>query len=230
MKYVPGLMVGQLSGKAGSTVASRGRFGSYFRTRNMPTNPNTLAQQTARDRLSYISKGWSTLTNVERASWDSAAAAIPIADTLGAIYYQSGFDYFCGVNSYLSVYSGANTFSTLLPAAPAPAAIATAALTFVGGTSASLAYTTTPLAAGTKMVIECTAPMSPGRSYIRKSDYRQIFITAAAAASPADIFSAYEARFGDTTSLAGKVVHFRVYALNAEGSRSAFTSGSATIS
>lgn len=231
MKYVPGLMVGQLSGKAGSTVAARGRFGSYFRTRNMPTDPNTIPQQKQRDILTAASKYWgASLTEIQRSAWDSAALSIAKTDSLGSTYYQSGFDYFCSSVSNVSLYAGSLNYVSIPPIGSAPAAILTAAITASAGAGTiSLAYTTTPLSGGVKMVVECTAPMSPGRKYIRKSDYRQIFVTAAAAASPANIATAYTARFGTIEAAEDKVINFRVFTINNEGLRSAYTTGTATI-
>lgn len=230
MKYIAGLMVGVLSGKAGNTVASRGRFGTYIKTRAMPTNPNTSAQQSVRDTLAAAALQWASLTPTERTSWDTYAGTLTKTNPLGATYVPTGFNEFVGNASNLAIYNGFNSGNPATPIGAAPASIATATLTYVGGTSGSLAYTATPLPASTKLVIECTGPMSPGRKFIRNSDYRQIFITAAAAASPANIFSAWEARYGDSTNYVGKVINFRVYTLNDQGLRSAYTSGFATIS
>lgn len=225
MKYVPGLMVGQLSGKAGSTVASHGRFGSYFRTRNVPTNPNTEAQQLRRNWLSAIASSWKDLTQLERDTFDSAAAVITKTDSLGVSYSPSGFDYYCEICANSSTYAGVLTTVGNPPITAPPVALTSITLTADGGSPAlSLAYTATPLGANTKLVIEMTGPLSPGRKYIRRSDYRQITVTAAAAASPTNLLTPYQARYGDITMMSGKLVGLRCYVLDNEGQRSAYTS------
>ena len=84
----------------------------------------------------------------------------------------------------------------------------------------SVAYTATPTAAGVKLVIEATAQKPAGRNYANKSWYRLVMVTAAAAASPANILSAYNAKFGPLIS--GKKIFFRFSTVNAAGQRSAY--------
>lgn len=72
----------------------------------------------------------------------------------------------------------------------------------------SIAYTATPLAAGVKLVIEATGQLSPGRTFIRRSEYKVVTVTAAAAASPANILAAYNALFGALVS--GQKIGFRI--------------------
>lgn len=64
----------------------------------------------------------------------------------------------------------------------------------------SVAYTATPLAAGVKLVVEATGQVSAGRSFFRRSEYKFVQVTAAAAASPANILAAYNALFGALVS------------------------------
>lgn len=225
MKYVPGLMVGQLSGKAGSTVASHGRFGSYFRTRNVPTNPNTEAQQQKRNWLSGIAKAWKLQTQLQRDSMDSIAATIAKTDRQGVTYYASGFDYFCELSMNLSTYAGALTIAANPSLNEAPPAIASGVLTADGGSPAlSFAYTATPLDTLHKLVIEMTGPLSPGVKFIRRSEYRQIMVTAAAAASPTNLLTPWQARYGDITMMSGKLIGLRCYVIENEGQRSAYFS------
>lgn len=91
----------------------------------------------------------------------------------------------------------------------------------------SVAYTATPTAALTKLVVEATAQKSAGRNYANKSWYRQIHVSAAAAASPANILSAYNAKFGALIS--GKKIFFRVSEVNSTGQRSAYMETSVIV-
>jgi hypothetical protein len=82
----------------------------------------------------------------------------------------------------------------------------------------SVAFTATPLAANTKLLIEATKQLSPGVNFMNKTWYKQIMVSAAAAASPANILAAYNARFGALIS--GKRIGLRLTVITADGQRS----------
>lgn len=68
-------MVGDLSGSIGSTTASRNKFGSYFRQKVVPVNPNTTRQQDVRAIFATLVNAWTnTLTQAERDDWSNWAA------------------------------------------------------------------------------------------------------------------------------------------------------------
>lgn len=74
MKFTAGAMVGNLSGSIGSTTASRNKFGSYFRSRVVPVNPNTVRQQDVRAIFATLVNAWTnTLTPSQRTNWTNWA-------------------------------------------------------------------------------------------------------------------------------------------------------------
>jgi hypothetical protein len=83
----------------------------------------------------------------------------------------------------------------------------------------SVAYTATPLAAATKLLIEATGPKSQGVVFVPRSQYKYIQISAAAAVSPANALTAYVALYG--ALLAGKRYFFRCTVITSDGQRSA---------
>jgi len=83
----------------------------------------------------------------------------------------------------------------------------------------SAAYTASPLAAGTKALIEATRQMSAGITFVGRSEFKQLQVTAAAAASPANILAAYNAKFGALVS--GKKIFVRITIITSDGQRSA---------
>lgn len=83
----------------------------------------------------------------------------------------------------------------------------------------SIAYTATPLVAGTKALIEMTGPQSQGVTFVPRSKYKLVMLTAAAAASPANALANYVALYG--AILAGKRYFIRVTILTSDGQRSA---------
>lgn len=112
-------------------------------------------------------------------------------DALGQTYTLNGFAAFCSVNNNLAAAGEA-----LVSAAPAlltPSGISTATVTLTAA-AFSVAYTPTPMPASTRLFVYASPQRAAGRSY--ESDLRLIHVSAAAAASPADIASAYAARFG----------------------------------
>lgn len=79
MKFTPSPIAGQMSGSAGSLVASRNRFGSYFRTKVIPVNPNTIRQQAVRTFFTTLVVLWgNTLDDAQRALWEQYAEGVPI--------------------------------------------------------------------------------------------------------------------------------------------------------
>lgn len=82
-------------------------------------------------------------------------------------------------------------------------------------TALSIAYTATPLATGVKLNIFATRQVSPGRNFEPNGSYKLIMTTAAAAASPANILTAYTAKFGALIS--GQKILLRLVPVNASG-------------
>lgn len=83
----------------------------------------------------------------------------------------------------------------------------------------SMAYTATPLAAGVHAAIFATDQLSAGVSRPSRKAYRLIAVTAAAAASPANVLAAYNAKFGALVS--GRKIFFKVILISAAGFASA---------
>ena len=219
MKYTPSALVSEFSGAQGSTVASHNRFGPYFRNRTIPVNPNTADQQVERNNLAAYAAAWRGLTDAQRTAWNTAALGVTLYDRLGRAYNPTGQQYFISVNRTQFVYSGSATVQTALPSATpvtSPASITPDAV--VGTNTFEVAYTATPLPASTKALIECTRQLSPGINFVSRSEYRSVFVTAAAAASPADIHAAYVAKFG--AMVAGNKVFVRVTFIASDGRRS----------
>lgn len=220
MKYTPSALVSEFSGKQGSTVASHNRFGPYLRNRVIPVNTNTASQQNARNDLSVATKAWAALTAAQRAAWNAAAASVTLFDRLGRPYNPTGHQYFVSVNRTTFVYSGSTAVTSAPPTAAAPAALLTISPTPATiGPAFNVAYTATPLAAATKLILEATRQMSAGISFVPRSEFRQLLVTAAAAASPANLLASYNAKFGVLVS--GKQIFVRGTVITSDGQRSA---------
>lgn len=98
MKYVPSVLASQYSGSAGSTTASRGRWGSYMRRRSMVTNPNTEQQTTVRQAFGSLAAMWAGLGDARWAAWNAYAAATVWTDRMGQQIRLSGQQHFIRSN------------------------------------------------------------------------------------------------------------------------------------
>ena len=194
------------SGSIAGTTSSRNRFGQYRRSRAIPVNPNTGAQSAARVRLAESATSWRALTANQRAGWGSLGALMTRVDSLGQAYTLTGMQAFVSVNSVLLTGGGAALLDA--PALASPDAMLTMTITSAAGTL-SVAYTTTPMPANTKLAIFASPQRSAGRSY--ESDYRLLAVTAAAAASPYNALAAYSTKFG--APVVGNRIFFMLLAI-----------------
>lgn len=179
------------SGSYQGLTSSRNAFGQYVRTRASPVQPRTVAQLNQRARMTTNAAAWRALTANQRAGWTSLGLSISRTDALGQTYTLNGFMAFCSVNNNRLDAGDAGVSDA--PSIVTPVDIATATVT-LSAAAFSVAYTATPLPAGVRLFIWVSPQRSAGVSF--NGDYRLLTVTAAAAASPANIFAAYSAKFG----------------------------------
>jgi hypothetical protein len=134
---------------------------------------------------------WRTLTDAQRAGWTDLASSMSRTDSLGSSYTLNGFLCFCSVNNNRAAAGDAGI--TAAPALVTPPTILTAVVTLTAA-ALSVAYTVTPLAAGARLFSFVSPQRSAGRNF--EGDYRLLAVSAAAAASPANLYAAYVAKFG----------------------------------
>lgn len=179
------------SGSVAGVTSSHNTFGQYRRSRRTPVNPNTTQQGVVRARMSANAALWRTLTSAQRAGWSDLAASMNRSDSLGSSYTLNGFLAFCSVNNNQA--AAGNAGLTDAPALTTPATILTAVITLTAA-ALSVAYTVTPLPAGARLFSFVSPQRSAGRGF--EGDYRLLAVSAAAAASPANLYAAYVAKFG----------------------------------
>jgi hypothetical protein len=179
------------SGSAAGTTWSRNRFGQYTRNRRSPVNPNSTQQGVVRARMAANASAWRALTDAQRAGWSSLGAQMSRSDSLGSSYTLNGFMAYCSINNN-NVAAG-NAVVSAAPALVTPPALLTAVIT-ASSVALSIAYTVTPLAAGARLFTFASEQGSAGRNFF--GDFRLLAVSAAAAASPANILAAYTAKFG----------------------------------
>ena len=206
MKYVPSALIGRLSRSAGSTTAGHNRYGAYLRNRVIPTNPVTGAQTAVRDQFANITQAWRDLTESERDAWNAFGPEIVRTDSLGETYTLNGQTAFMYCNrNRLSLGQAILTTATLVDPPPA---LLTATATIDDTPTMSIAYTGTPLGADDRLMIFATRGVSAGKNFLPNGDYKLIFNTALAAASPANVLAGYQAIFGNP--IAGEKIFFKL--------------------
>ena len=203
-----GLVVTDARGKLGGHVFTKGRSGNTLRTKGIPTNPQTAAQQAIRASLGALSSAWRSLTETQRASWNSAVESFKKTNVFGNSYAPSGKNLYVSLNQNLS-----NAGQTAIESAPEPAAVSAAGLSYieiqVGIEAMLLSWADTT--AGQTVLVFLTPPMSAGKYFV-KSQYRLLTTAVQSTASPIDIWTDYVARFG--TPIEGQKVYAKVIPIN----------------
>jgi len=125
---------------------------------------------------------------------------------LGQTYALTGFQAYVAINNNNA--AAGNAVVSAAPAIVTPSGLLTVTITSTNA-ALSVAYTATPLGAGARLFSYCSPQRSAGRNF--EGDLRLVAISAAAAASPANIFAAYQTRFG--TPITGQRIFysFQVY-------------------
>lgn len=116
-------------------------------------------------------------------------------DSLGQVYSLTGIQAYISVNRNLDTVSGTNLSDP--PVYTPPASLVSGTLSAVKTVDAlTVIYSASPLAAGVKMVVMATRPLSPGINFQQRGAYKIVHVSAAAAATPANILAGYTAIFG----------------------------------
>jgi len=101
-----GILGSQLSGALDGIVASRNRFGTYFRARANPVNPASPRQELVRQSLAFYATRWSeVLTEAQRLDWEVYAENTPVIGRTGDSIQLTGIDQYvrsCGIRRYAS--------------------------------------------------------------------------------------------------------------------------------
>jgi hypothetical protein len=77
-------LVSQVSGSVGGITGAHNQGGLYFRSRSVPTNPQSPQQTAIRNALSSLATAWSsTLSQAERDAWETYNQNVQLTDALG---------------------------------------------------------------------------------------------------------------------------------------------------
>lgn len=193
MKAKFGAIVVDGRGKIGGHVMSKNRGGAYMRTKVTPVNPNTSAQQTARNLVGNLSQAWRTLTDEQRASWNAAVQDFAKTDIFGDVRNPTGFNLYVKLNANLD-----NIGEAALSVAPSATEVANVIPSAIvlnnTGSVGTIAFAPT-VPAGMTVIVRATPSLSSGINFV-KSEFRIITTMPATTTTGFDFWAAYVAKFG----------------------------------
>ena len=87
-------IVDEIRGSIGGTTFQRNAYGWSIKRKPNIIRPNTLRQQVSKTSFGSITRYWSTLSQVNRDSWDTYASTYPIPSIKNPSVDITGFSYF----------------------------------------------------------------------------------------------------------------------------------------
>lgn len=212
IKY--GAMIVDGSGKLGGHVLAKNKGGAYIRTKVTPANPQSVDQQTVRNRLTGLAQGWRGLTQVQRDAWNSAVQDFKRIGLFGDTIVPSGFNLYCQLNANLINIGIAQI--DVPPVPSAVGALVTLSFTMASGVPAMSVTFTDAITADQAVILEATPGVSQGKNFV-KSQFRQIAVLDNTDNSPYNALAAYTAKFGSVPAIGQKVFIRATVVNNATG-------------
>lgn len=209
VKY--GAMVTDARGSIDGVVYSKNQYGGYVRVKVSPVQPRTASQQATRSSLGQLSKEYSNLlTDAQRTNWKTFAESNPVVDVFGNSQTLNAISMYQRINRVLH-----NLGLPSIQDVPLNMNV-TALLTAVPVADESLGtisidFTNTPLDADSHIYVFATGPLNGGVNYIEK-DLQFLTSSPAAQASPLDVASEWEAKYG--AMVVGQRIGFEIMTVN----------------
>lgn len=197
MKYI-GLLSSAASGKLGGIVASHNRGGTYFRHHAIPVQPRTPAQTLVRNQLQGFSSAFKALSPAQISGWNALALTVTLKSKLGTTYNPTGQQLFVSCNKHLAAI---NIFTVLtnaptIPSIPGFTSFTIANTSAYGYITAITATYSPALSASFGIELRASSALSPGRTFVGKSQFRTLNGYNPATGLTTDLLTPFTARFG----------------------------------
>jgi len=204
---------GKMSGRMDGNVLMRNGRGRAFVVPALVRNSYTI---TARALFSQFSSGYNGLTPAQILAWSEFSMGV--SNRMGQAKTIKGKDCYVRLNVNLTLVAGAPiTNPPVLVGVTTPITSGTLTATAVTGV-VSLAYAPSPTAGTTEHLVFATKPLRNSITKPSKSAYRLIGIITSGSATPFVATTAYAAKFGAITGLAGDKIFMSLTAIdNATG-------------
>jgi hypothetical protein len=180
------------SGKAGTYVSVRTRYGQVRRRYAIPTDRRSSAQLRIRSAFGRVVSRWRGLTDDQRAVWAVAAQDVYSGTRLGQSGRLSGYLLFIKVNSIL-VYQG-QALAVTPPERPTFDANPVGALVATNSGGVIDLKLDVPSAPATPVLVLATGPCSAGVSFAKH--FTILGVLPPAEAGYSNITDLYVARYG----------------------------------
>lgn len=210
MKIKWGALVVDGRNKIGGHVASKNRAGAYLRTKVTPMNPRSSFQVNVRAVLATIAIAWRGLDATVRIAWNNATSSFSGTDIFGDLRHPTGFNLYQRLNNNLNQINVAPLTNPPLPGTVA--VINTGVLSAAPAGAITVTFTNDPIFTADTMVVDATAAISQGRSFV-KSEFRRIGTVLAIAAHVLDLSTLYDTKFG-AVGAAGQKIFVRMKMIN----------------
>lgn len=192
-KILLGILAGDIRGSIGSTTFSRNTFANYIRNKTSPVNPNTVAQQLVRNRLSAMSQSWAGIGEANRISWIDGAPTWTNNNIFNQAIDYTGFSLYGRLNRNRQEINEPFIDTFVLPAEVDSFTSFSLVADTTGGT---MEITFDPaIAADHKVIIRATRPLTQGTNFVR-NEFRKIAVLDSGNVSPVDLAAFYIAVFG----------------------------------
>ena len=224
-----GQLVVGIRGTVGGVTYSANASGPHVRLWSKGPNAQTAIRAENLGRISGLGALWLSMTDGERADWTTFGLTPPEVDTnsLGELYYLTGWQWFCRVNRRLQSVGLATT--TTLPTSSGVSAPPTATITasaLPAGTVV-VSWTGTPFPAGHSGLAYIGFHPTTGLAALTVG-LKQLWAAHEPAGSSVDVTAAALARFGAVQ--ATWKAFLRLHALRDDGVRSPATIASCEVS
>lgn len=192
MKLKFGMIVTDGRGKLGGHVLSKNRAGAYARTKVTPSNPQTVAQSSARALFGSISQGWSGLTAIQRDAWNAAVADWQKTDIFGDLRSPSGKALYQRLNNQAATVGYSQS---VLPPARQEMVSGVVSSVTINPTLATISLTGAFTGSDATVQLSATPALSAGTSFV-KNKLSVIYNVEADSFDSTDAFSGFLSKFG----------------------------------
>ena len=151
------------SGRLGTFVSYKTRYGQFRRPYVIPSDPKTPAQLRHRRNMGHAAAHWRTLTDIQRAAWIAFAAQLHSRSLLGKSGTLAGFNLYIRINANLADIYEPQVVDPPDYAQFSPNLVGDLGITNTGGVIALKLIV--PAVPTRHTLVLATKPLSAGRSF-----------------------------------------------------------------
>jgi hypothetical protein len=190
-----GALAEDARGKIDGIVYSRNQFGAYARQKVSPVQPQTARQTLVRERMTTLSKRFSTvISEADRLAWSAFAKVNPVVDVFGNPQALSGISAYNRLNGVI-LNAGGTRIDTPPADLEVTGLLSMSVAASAGGGTLAITFSVSALGAAERLYIWASQGLNSGREFFKPS-LRFIGVSAAAQATPFAAGALYTAKFG----------------------------------